>query len=368
VPVLIPVYLSEKGLSVEIITLVAAIGWIPWIIKFSWSGIIDSFSKYKRKIFVLIGSLIAIICFFLLAFIDPAVSIITFTIILFISQIGQSFHDSSADAWAIDISQIDERGKINSAMITGHSIGSGIGALVLTLLAEIYGFNCLFIGVGILILLILIIPILTKECNRAKKQEKVTPLLITEFKKRTTQLVALFALIITISGSLLMFTIPLFATNVLNLSISQIGLISAATTFIIIPGSFIGGIIADKIGRKKTIYSFCVPTILLVLLIFFIDNLLLLLVPYFIIIFLNAGRGSATNAMYMDVTNPKISASHYSIFNSISVLGIVGTGALSGVLIAAFGYSYIFVFISLSLIPPLILLYFIQLNKKKNKM
>ena len=161
-----------------------------------------------------------------------------------------------------------------------------------------------------------------------------------------------------------MFTIPLFATNILNLSISQIGVISAVTTIIIIPGSFIGGIIADNIGREKTIYSFCVPTILLVLLIFFIDTLLLLLIPYFIIIFLNAGRGSATNAMYMDVTNPKISASHYSIFNSISVLGIVGTGALAGTMIAVLGYSYVFLFIGLSLIPPLMILYFIRLNKK----
>lgn len=120
---LIPIYLVDKGISVEIATIVASIGWIPWIIKFAWSGVIDKRSQKGRKIYVTIGSLIAVFCFFGLAFIDPVVLLIPFTIVLFLSQIGQSFLDSAADVWAIDIIQKEERGKINGTMAAGVSIG-----------------------------------------------------------------------------------------------------------------------------------------------------------------------------------------------------------------------------------------------------
>ena len=44
------------------------------------------------------------------------------SITIFISQIGQSFRDSANDAWAIDISQKEERGKINGVKNTRFSL------------------------------------------------------------------------------------------------------------------------------------------------------------------------------------------------------------------------------------------------------
>ena len=43
------------------------------------------------------------------------------SITIFISQIEQSFPDSTNDAWAIDISQKEERGKINGVKNTRFS-------------------------------------------------------------------------------------------------------------------------------------------------------------------------------------------------------------------------------------------------------
>jgi len=364
VPILIPIFLVEEGIPVEIATLVAGIGWIPWIIKFMWSGIIDKYIQYGRKTFVIIGSIIAVISFFILAFINPVSSIILFTIFLFISQIGQSFHDSAADVWAIDVCKKHERGKINGAMAAGHTIGVSSSAVALAFIADIYGFNSIFIVAGFMILIILIIPLFTKEKKKKRKPEKVTPLLINEFKNRTTALMAIFAPITVISTGLFMFAVPLFGKNVINLSVSEIGLIAAASPPFVIAGGLLGGALSDKWDRKKTYYIFAIPSIIMILSVMFTRVLLILLIPYFINVFLQTGRGTAVRAMYMDITNPKIGATQYSLFNSLTVIGVVATGMFSGVLIAILGYINVFIIVALAIIPPLVILYFIKFNNK----
>ncbi len=364
VPILIPIFLVDEGVPVEIATLVAGIGWIPWITKFLWSGIIDKYIQYKRKTFVIIGSIIAVISFFILAFINPVSSIIPFTIFLFISQIGQSFHDSAADVWAIDVCKKDERGKINGAMAAGHTIGLSSSAVVLAFIADSYGFNSIFIVAGFMVLIVLIIPLFIKEKKKKRKPEKVTPLLINEFKNRSTALMAIFAPIAVISAGLFMFAAPLFAKNVINLSVTEIGLIAAAGPPFVIAGGLLGGALSDRWDRKKTYYIFAIPSIIMILSIMFTRVLLILLIPYFINIFLQTGRGAAMRAMYMDITNPKIGATQYSLFNSLTVIGVVATGMFSGVLIAILGYINVFLIIALTIVPPLIILHFVKFNNK----
>ena len=161
-----------------------------------------------------------------------------------------------------------------------------------------------------------------------------------------------------------MFAAPLYATNILKLSVSQLGLIGAAAPPFVIAGGLIGGAISDKWGSKKTYYIFSIPLIIIILSIMFTRVVLILLIPYYINIFLQTARGSAIRAMYMDVTNPKIGATQYSIFNSLSVIGVVLTGMFSGTLIALLGYINIFIVGALALIPSLLILHFIKLKNQ----
>ena len=73
-----PIYLLNKGIPIELITVVVGIGGIPWVTKFLWSGFIDKYSKKGHKKFIIIGSLVAVICFFL-RLLDIAKAIIPMT-------------------------------------------------------------------------------------------------------------------------------------------------------------------------------------------------------------------------------------------------------------------------------------------------
>ena len=78
------------------------------------------------------------------------------------------------------------------------------------------------------------------------------------------------------------------------------------------------------------------------------------------------GIFAAGSALMMDVTNPKIGASQYSILASICNFGEYGAGAISGSLIALLGFSRVFLYTAWSMGPALLILYFIR--PKKNEL
>jgi len=86
---------------------------------------------------------------------------------------------------------------------------------------------------------------------------------------------------------------------------------------------------------------------------------------YAIIGFLQGGgMYAAGGALLMDVTNPTIGATQYSIFVSIENFSEFGVGAISGSLIVMLGFGRVFLYSAWSLGPPLLILYFIRLTKK----
>ena len=66
----------------------------------------------------------------------------------------------------------------------------------------------------------------------------------------------------------------------------------------------------------------------------------------------------------MDATNPRIGGVQFSLFNGLVNLDFILSAMISGTLIGYFGFNNVFIIAGLALIPPLIILYFIRLNKR----
>ena len=247
-------YFIKLEIPVEYITIIIGIGLIPWIIKFIWSGPIDKYVQKGRKFFVIIGGLIGAVCFFLLYFIDPQNLIGLFTIILFFSQIGQTLLDSAADAWGIDVSTDEDRGKINAAMNVGKVVGAGLGAIVLTYVAQTFGHRFMFVIACVMILINIILPSIIVEAEKLIRKQKLRVLLFKEFKKKHVKLLLLFIPLAAIGGGIINYGIDIYAKIVLELSDFQIGLLTASIFVCAVPGSILAGIISDKFGRKQAIY------------------------------------------------------------------------------------------------------------------
>ena len=362
--VIIPIYLLEKNLSPELATFVIGMVMIPWAIKFVFGLIVDHSIQFSRKQFMVFGGLVSSVSLISIAFVDPSVSLIIFLLLLFIGHCGIGFLDVSADAWAIEISHEKERGKLNGVMAASLFVGMAIGTSFIALIAQNLGYNAAFLTAGLLIFPVILFPLIIQEIKKSKKHKKVASILIKEFRKKTTQLMAVFLPIVLIGSGIIQFAVPIFMKINLQLNIGQIGLI--ATVFILakVVGSLVCGTISDKWGRKTAIYIILGLCIFFSASLIFANNWQLLTVFYGIIGFLNGGLLSVLMATCMDITNPKIGATHFSILMSLANAGELGGGATTGTLISIFGFGRVFLYSAWFFGPALLILYFIKFKKR----
>lgn len=115
-------------------------------------------------------------------------------------------------------------------------------------------------------------------------------------------------------------------------------------------------------GQKIVLFIFCSALIVSAALIF-ANTWQILAVIYGIIGFLNGGYFAASCALMMDICNPEICTTQYSILASICNFGEWGTETVSGSLIAMLGFSRVFLYSAWFCGPGLLLLYFIRLKK-----
>jgi len=359
--IIIVLFFTDKDISISTTTFVGGIASIPWMLKFIFGPTIDFFGKYGRKVFIMIGGIIGSISIFIVSVIDPKTYIMPFTALLFISHSGIVFIDVSADAWAIQTSKINERGKVNAAMFTGLFAGTAIGGILLSFIATYFGFEMVFIITSSLIFLSLILPLFVREKKIYIQRKKIKSLLIKEFKKRNTQIVIILMFISGVNFGMLIFIIPEFVTNVLLLDKIQVGLLTAVYPISIVIGSLIGGSIADKFGRKKIIFITLIILLISTVLLVTVDSWEKLAVIYGSIgVLTGASLYSSMGALMMDVTNPKLGGAQYSIIASIANFGELGIAAFSGSLVVLLGYNRFFLYTALTVGISLFVLYFVK--------
>jgi MFS family permease len=359
--VLLIVYFTEKDISIATTTMVAGIASIPFTFKFLFGPLTDRFIKQGRKPFVVIGGMVSGLAIIPLAFIDPKVSLLPFSILLFTSVIGIVILDVAADAWAIQVSKVNEHGKINSAMFGSMFSGVVIGVIFLSQVAKFYSYNLVFIIGGIIILSTMILPLIIKKETVSKKPPKIGQLLIQEFKKKNTLVISLFGFLSAMNFGILLFIIPEYMMNVLKLDVGQIGLMTSLFYFGVIFGAIAGGVFADRWGRKKILAIGLFGSMIVSSLLIFADSWMILAILYPIIGFLQGGTTfSALMALFMDVTNPKIGGTQYSILTSITNLGDYSMGIISGSLLVFLGYHRFFLYAALIIGPALLVLFFVH--------
>ncbi len=363
--VLIIVYFTEKDISIATATLVAGIASLPFTFKFLFGPMTDYFIKFGRKPFIIFGGLTAGISMFPLAFIDPKVALLPFTLFLFISVIGIVFLDVAADAWAIQVTKAHERGKVNAAMFGSLFGGMAIGSVLLSFIAKHINYSMTFIVTGAILLLTIILPLLIQEKKIVKKRPEISKLVIHEFKKKNTIIISLFGFFAALNFGMILFIIPEYMMNFLNLDVVQIGLITSLFPIGVVIGAVTGGSMADKWGRKKTLFVFLIGAMIFSTLLITANTWQILAIIYPIIGFLQGGSTfSALMALFMDISNPKIGATQFSILTSITNFGDYSIAIFSGTLVLILGYHRFFLYAAWVVGPALLILYFIRETKR----
>jgi PAT family beta-lactamase induction signal transducer AmpG len=358
--VLVPIYLLSLDFRPEIVTLIIGIIMVPWILKFLFGWIVDHYSYIGRKKIILLGGTLSGITLILASIINPSTMLIPFILIFFIGQCGIGFLDISADAWAIDISTKQERGKISAFMAIGLYSGMALSSSILGTLAENINYNTAFLMGGIAILLIMLIPFFLKEQTIPEKTKKIISKLFVDFRKSAFLLFSVFLAIIFLSSGILELAVPLFMEIRLGLNIAMIGYISSIFFIGRAIGSFLCGVLSDIWNRLKILTIIIIANIILSALLITVNSPQQLIPIYGVIGFLNGGLLAILIAVSMDRTNPTIAATQFAIFMCLINTGeLIGT-TISGTLYALLEFTGVFLIAAWLLGPPLLLLYFIQ--------
>ena len=355
--VVIPLYLLEKNVPIPIISLVGGIGYLPWALKFVWGGIIDFYHKYGRKKFTVFGTFIGAIGFLILALIDQYFSIIFFTIFLFIGHMGIGFLDAATDAWGIDVTEREERGKVNGSMNIGKSVGQFLGIPVLVVIGVTFGYNISFLITGLVIMFLALVPLSAKYEDRKIGKINIWPLLKKEFGKRITRITTLYFFIVVLHPSLYFSILAIYLKIVLNLDDMFIGLIFAFWLIAVIPGSIVGGVLADKYGRKLPLYLFLLSLIFFSITPIFLVDIYIIILNFTILMFFTNGVIAANWALIMDIINPKIGAAEHEVICSIVNFGSVVIGSIAGTLFVLIGIQNMFLLSAIIIVIALLVLY-----------
>jgi len=366
--VLIVIYFTERDISIATTTLVVGIAYLPWVFKFILGTLTDYFVKLGRKFFIILGGMLGAGFLFPLAIIDPKTSLAQFTILLFLSHTFVVLLDISSDAWAIQIAKSHERGKVNASMTAGMFSGMAFCTLVLSYIADKYNFSTMFIAAGIVILATIILPLVIKEKKLVTQRQPILSLVISEFRKKNTRIVALFGFVAAMNFGMMIMIIPEYMMTVLGLDVVQTGLMTTLFPIATVIGALTGGTLSDRWGRKKTLYIFLLGAIITSALFITATTWQILAVLYPLIGFIQGSTSFAVlMALYMDNTNPTIGATQFSFFTSISNFGDIGIAMISGSLVVLLGYQRFFLYAALIIVPALVILHFVQEKQEIRK-
>jgi PAT family beta-lactamase induction signal transducer AmpG len=146
-----PVLLTDLGLDNTAIGAAIGLAYLPWSFKILWGPLLDAAPDGvtgRRRPFVLVAQLFMGLTLLALGAADPRTHLGWVSAMLFLHNTAAALQDVAVDAMAVDLLQPHERGRANSMMWAGKSLGVVVGGGGGTLLAKALGWDSLFLAMA----------------------------------------------------------------------------------------------------------------------------------------------------------------------------------------------------------------------------
>jgi len=329
--------LATLGLGPAAIGEISSIAWLPWTLKPLLGPLVDrvSFGRFgRRRPYILIAEAGMALSLFAMAFVDPMHSLALFSALLFVHNLCAAAQDVGTDALAIDILPPGERGSANGFMSAGKFAGVVVGGQGLLLVARLAGWHAAYlVAIGLLLVpALLVLPLREPEAQPAPVRLIRDGIRLLSF--RVVLVAALFAVVVDASDS---FTFPLvypLLNQKLGFSEQQIATLSTVGGAIAAFASLLGGFLSDRLGRRRTILYAC-------LVVAGFNLAFMLARPLWGSYAFQLGFAAtsavasgivcaSTLALFMDLTHPRLAATHFQVYMALQNLRGVWGGRVGG--------------------------------------
>ena len=380
-------FLASKGLTMVESGQLTAMATLPWTFKLFWGPVIDSFiyeKMGKRRpwiLFAQIGMALSLVAMIFMGDISEDISLLGW--MFFLHNCFASLQDVSCDALAVDVLLPEEQGKVNGAMWGSKIIGTGTGAAAMGTLLVSNGLVFTILVQTLLMLVIMIFPLFILErpgekrfpwseggdsltyLNHSKSHSPLTVIkdLITAFSKAPCYYAALFIIISAINQGINGAVLPVFYNATLGWesdTYSQV--VGGPGTILEFFGAILGGVMADRFGRRKVFFigwgSFSVLSGIFGFMILTMPELPVWFQGFYLIVypFCVAVGTVGMFALAMALSWSKASATMFTSYMAISNLSVVIGNKLIGPLSDIFSIGQIYVIMMFVCLTPVVLL------------
>ncbi|MDO8999014.1 MAG: MFS transporter [Bacteroidota bacterium] len=349
-----PTLLRQNGAGIDLVGTFTAILILPWVFKFLWAPLVDVLRSPRFGFIKWIGVSQGLMCLTLipLIFIPLSGNILCWCTFLFIHSLCAATQDVSVDAMIINSFSNQETGMLNGYMQAGMLLGRSIfggGALILI---SKFGIPLTVSLMVIAIFLTMILLLFIKEpaivISNEKRLENFKKNLKKTLVAKKTWFTIAFALTAASAFEAAGAMSGPFLTDK-KISSETIGFFFGVPVAIsMLIGGFIGGFLSDRMSRKTSVLLFLFGFVLTVSSISVIGFVYpsvshFIWISLFVVMYFFTGMfTTASYALFMDVSDPKLGATQFSTFMAATNGCESWVVLTAGVLSASHGYGIAF--------------------------
>ena len=341
-------YLDSLGISSNAIGALTFILQIPFILKIFIGMLSDKVNLLgmgHRKPYMLLGLVLAAIAFGGATFALPDANFPLFAVLITLGSFSVTLFDSTTDGLAIDSTPHDEQGLVQGVMVGGRAAAFIALSLIFGTLVQHTGYRVVFPIIGLSMLL----PLLWVVRVREPARDATTRFQWSAFKNLGQPRFLLFALYAVV------YSVGSFGTDGLvtyfmrlnfNATESVIGQYGALRGIGAVVGALVGGVLIDRIGRRRSAYTGAVLISVMAALIGAATGARGVLWLGLLWGIVWAFQETLFFALTMDIADARIAASIFAIMMGISNLGSAVADGLATALSDDLGFSMVFLLLA----------------------
>lgn len=372
--------LRRMGVGPAAIGAFVASFYLPWAFKWAFGPVIDVFRSKRfghRRAWILFTQLMMAVTILALMAVPLPSGLALFTSILLLHNTFGAMQDVAIDSLACNTLHEDERGLANGLMFAGANVGQAIGGSGVLLLMSTVGFQPSFVMVALSILLVtglIVLPMKEAMAQRLEQQgpaEEAPKATLSqaagEMKAFAVQsfrsflgsrgaFSAMFFGLLPVGAMCLGLALQSNLAVEFGMSDGDVALLNLWCTVVGAASMVVGGMLSDKLGRRRMLSLYIVLMSGPVLYLWWQMRLngydmprpsnsaampALITALWIASISYNVFNGmmyGTRAAIFMDVTNPKVAATQFTAYMALMNLAIAIAATWQGVVSEAFGY------------------------------
>jgi PAT family beta-lactamase induction signal transducer AmpG len=339
------IYLRTFDLSFTRIGIVGGITLVPFVLKV-FIGLLSDRANLlglgHRKPYIFLGLTLQSLAFFAFPLIHPADQFGLFVTLCILAALGMSTYDTCTDGLSIDTTPEQERGTVQGIMVGGRALSAVIIAAAIGVLSQRELWPVVFVGIGVMGALALLLALLVPEPAERPAEQAFSPSAFRSLLDGAFVLFVLLGLVYPLTLWSANGMCGVFLNESLGVELELVGLYTSVFGIGTVTGGLIGGPISNRLGQRASLTIALLLTSATVIGFALLPSAGLGWIVVFAFGLAFGFYETVYMAMGMGFADPRIAAFTFSLIMAVGNIGIGLGQPLSGALVDAVGFRWMF--------------------------